>query len=412
MISHVQDRGALLYGARGVGLAALLLFGTAPACAPERDNPPPRKPTLHLLDWDGEALQRDNFHPHGILSEGAVPLPLNARIRLRYNGAHHVVHLTGLADDHTGEATSKRYYLDIHHTRPPLALHQNSPNILDFLLDSNPDWAHVRQSSLGPLAAPQLRFGVVPGSPTEYLLFRVVIRLDLNLLLLPVYTWNINGAVADLDKTVMRFLFDKAPETDPQGSLWAHQRVDEIWAQCNIQFRLIGHSNGPTLPDCWTHPIVSSQSALNSSCTTSNPACRADSETSQDFLNCTHQQENRCTLWELVKASHEQPGYSGPTLFKQGAINVYFARQLDLYEDTTLGIGCAGEYPMIVINDLWKDHSGLRVAHELGHVMGIDHHIPSTVMSDGDQRTDWVDDTTCLEVRRYIEEHHLFIPWN
>ena len=67
---------------------------------------------------------------------------------------------------------------------------------------------------------------------------------------------------------------------------------------------------------------------------------------------------------------------------------------------------------MLVINDLWRDYSGLRVAHELGHVMGIDHHTPNTLMADGDTRNDFIAYPTCMRVRRYIEEQLSFLPTN
>ncbi len=257
----------------------------------------------------------------------------------------------------------------------------------------------------------------LPGEGVE--IARTRITLDPRVLIVPVVVWNLGVSPRRLNRRAASLALDRAPTsqapaaTDPES--WLHQRVDEIWVRCGVQLRLQDYlepwpdptrgssvpTDSPVWPEasCWQHPVVSNQNPWNESCFTERPACAAAGPQTQDFWDCDAQEENRCTLAELVRHAQENPAYDGPPVYRPGALNVYFAPQLDLREDLTLGVGCAGERPLVVLNDLWSDASRLRLAHEIGHALGINRHIPGTVMGDPGQRTAEVSEAICETVR-------------
>jgi hypothetical protein len=259
-----------------------------------------------------------------------------------------------------------------------------------------------------------------PGLPVEAVeIARTRITLDPRVLIVPVVVWNLGVSSQRLNRYAASLALDRAPTSrapaasDPDS--WLHQRVDEIWAPCGVQLRLQDYlepwrdparesllpADAPRWPEtsCWKNPVVSNQTPWNESCFTERPACAAAGPQTQDFWDCDAQEQNRCTLAELVRHARENPAYDGPPVYRPGALNVYFAPQLDLREDLTLGVGCAGKRPLVVINDLWSDASRLRLAHEIGHALGINRHIPGTVMGDPGQRTAEVSEALCETVR-------------
>lgn len=238
------------------------------------------------------------------------------------------------------------------------------------------------------------------------------VQLHPETLIIPVVVWNLAGAVPDLDEVAARLMLDRgAGLTFPDGlSLvsWGRQRPDEVWASCNVQFRLVGYREQWIAGECWQRPPVSNQDPFFQKCVTNRPACTAGDPTVQNFADCNQQEVNRCTLRELLDWTQANPGYGGPALHASGAVNVYLAEGFHLWENMTAGIGCTGGVPFVALSNVFGDSSGLRLPHELGHVMGIVEHIPDTVMGDSNQRTTVVPDGVCTEVRAYVMQHY---PW-
>ena len=89
--------------------------------------------------------------------------------------------------------------------------------------------------------------------------------LDDETLVFPVYTWNFISeddglGVPDIDERAAKFLFDRASgnnrPADLEDNYWAHERPDQLWEQCGIQFRHMGHTE-VIVPDCWTNSVWS-----------------------------------------------------------------------------------------------------------------------------------------------------------
>ncbi|MFH2005810.1 MAG: hypothetical protein ABI333_04395 [bacterium] len=90
----------------------------------------------------------------------------------------------------------------------------------------------------------------------------LALQLDERVTVIPVYTWNLGGAAAGVDSGVMKMLFDKAPETILSQDVWSWGHVDEVWDQCLIQFRHMGHSDILAGYPCWIQPVVSNRSSM------------------------------------------------------------------------------------------------------------------------------------------------------
>ncbi len=255
-----------------------------------------------------------------------------------------------------------------------------------------------------------------PTNPTDrdlqHVLASAQVQLHPDTLIVPVVVWNLAGGVEGVDETVARLLVDRAestvfPATLGPGS-WARQRVDEVWAACHIQFRLVDYREQWLDGACWLRPPVSNQDPILQKCVTNRPACAPDDTATQDFGDCAQQEVNRCTLRELLDWSAVSPAYAGPDLYAPDAINVYFAPGFHLWENLTAGIGCRGEAPFVALSDVWPDPLGLRLAHELGHVMGILEHIDDTIMGDASLRSTAVTADLCDQTRAYLQDRY---PW-
>lgn len=51
----------------------------------------------------------------------------------------------------------------------------------------------------------------------------------------------------------------------------------------------------------------------------------------------------------------------------------------------------------------------LRVAHELGHVLGFDSHASGTVMGDAGDRTTFLSGVQCQRARSYVRDNYTFV---
>ena len=253
-----------------------------------------------------------------------------------------------------------------------------------------------------------------PEGGPERVVARTEVGMDPEARVIPVVTWNVGGGIPDLGAAQARYLFDRADDLHAPAwvgpTSWARQRVDAVWAPCGLQFRLVAHHDEGPAGECWRAPVVSNQSDLFQRCTTTRPQCWAGYPEVQDFTDCAAQHENGCSLLELVRVAAEDPGYAGPPVFQDGAINVYFFERFDLYENLTLAIGCTGQYPLIAMSAQWPDSPGLRLAHELGHVMGITDHTSGTIMGGETDRTDQVTGELCQQARAYVRDHYGFVP--
>ncbi len=238
------------------------------------------------------------------------------------------------------------------------------------------------------------------------------VQLHPDTLLVPVVVWNPGGAVAGLDEAMSRLMLNRGPTTPfPEGlslTSWARQRVDEVWAACNIQFRMVRYSEQWLDGGCWGKPPISNQDPFFQKCVTNRPACTAGDPVVQDFTDCAQQEVNRCTLRELLDWTMETPSYVGPALYEPDVVNVYLLSGFHLWENMTAGIGCRGDVPFVALSDVFPDGSGLRLAHEMGHIMGILEHTPDTVMGDTGQRTTAVTPALCDEARAYVVDRY---PW-
>ena len=245
---------------------------------------------------------------------------------------------------------------------------------------------------------------------TRWSLAETEVLLHPDTLIVPVAVWNLG--VATLNEPVARLIFDRAGSTRfptwVGSRSWARQRVDAVWQACHIQFRLVAYRDLWLEAPCWHRPVVSNQATFNQKCVTGRPACTPDRPETQDFLDCAQQEENRCTLLELVRWTLQSPGAGRPAVFEPEAINVYFAEGFHLWEDLTAGIGCRGDQPLVALSDVWSDFAGLRLAHELGHAMGISKHLSQTVMADARERTAVVTEEICAETRATLLELY---PW-
>lgn len=253
-----------------------------------------------------------------------------------------------------------------------------------------------------------------PSAPTgpHPVLTTTVVQLHPDTLLVPVVVWNPAGSVEGVDVTAARLMLDRAQETEfPEGldlESWARQRVDEVWAACHIQFRVVGYREQWIPGECWQRPPVSNQDPFFQKCVTNRPACAPDDPATQNFADCAQQEVNRCTLRELLDWAEVSPAYSGPELFVAEAVNVYITAGFHLWENMTAGIGCRGDVPFVALSDVWSDAPGLRLAHELGHVMGLLEHTSDTVMGDSSQRTTAVTPALCDQARAYVIDRY---PW-
>jgi hypothetical protein len=252
-----------------------------------------------------------------------------------------------------------------------------------------------------------------PHGQPERVVARTVVTLDPAVLVVPVVTWNVGGTRLDLGPEHAQYLLDRAEDTRlPDwiaGNSWARQAVDDVWSACRIQFRLVAHHDATLPGDCWRSLVISNQSSMIQRCSTLRPACTAGDPAVQDFTDCAQQEQNRCSLLDLVRVAAEDPGYTGPPVFQPDAVNVYFAEQFHLQEDLTMGIGCAGAYPLIALSDQWPDASRKRLAHELGHVMGISEHLAGTIMGDEDDRTGEVTVGICDRTRAFLRSRYGFV---
>ncbi|MFH2005483.1 MAG: hypothetical protein ABI333_02740 [bacterium] len=266
-----------------------------------------------------------------------------------------------------------------------------------------PGTGHVVQLALTDPTGPAGRHRVLTAAE---------VWLHPDTLIVPVVVWNLGGAVARVDEKTARLMLDRAEGTEFPAGLdllsWGRQRVDEVWAACHIQFRLVSYQEQWLAGECWQRPPVSNQDPFFQKCVTNRPACTAQDPATQDFGDCTQQEVNRCTLRELLDWSMVSPAYAGPDLYAPDAVNVYIAAGFHLWENLTAGIGCRGEVPFVALSDTWSDSSGLRLAHELGHVMGWVEHTPDTVMGDTSERNATVTADLCEQTRAYLMDHY---PW-
>lgn len=333
-------------------------------------------------------VDRDDFSPtghyldnDGVVRETSVPFIL--RDDLSWDAELSYLY-------HSGSARSYAFGLDS--TAPAIPLAPGIYHVVQLVLTDPTD-------PMGPASQGQV-------------LTSAVVQLHPDTLIVPVVVWNLSGGVEGVDEAAVRLMLDRADGTAfPEGldlESWARQRVDEVWAACNIQFRLVGYREQWLAGECWQLPPVSNQDPFFQKCVTNRPACAPDEPATQDFADCAQQEVNRCTLRELLDWSMVSPAYEGPDLYAPEAVNVYIAVGFHLWEDMTAGIGCRGDVPFVALSDVWADPSGLRLAHELGHVMGLLNHIPDTVMGDASRRNTAVPADFCVETRAYLLDRY---PW-
>jgi hypothetical protein len=354
-------------------------------------NPLPTK----FRDKGNQTLVRDNYLPEGWYLDSGNQLAVADGASFDFPGWYEPAELEYILD-YEG-ASYYAFYLDS--SRLPLAIDPGGVWSLWFGLngiDGPHSFRHVTETK---------------------------VALDPDVLLLPVVTWSF-GYVPDLGDEKMKYLFDRAPETAFPPTIatteWPRQRVDELWAQCKIQFRHVGHFNAPINSECWLDTHVGS-TGFQSCETGQRDVCKPNTPDTQDFFNCDQQWGNLCSLLEFVRYTEEQTDADGTIphkgeYFKSGAINVYFTPQFDLYDSLTLGVGCAHySYPMVILNDLWKGIANSSqdrrvLAHELGHVMGFGTHRVGTLMGGkASEQSDVITDEMCQTVRSYVLERYSFV---
>jgi hypothetical protein len=230
------------------------------------------------------------------------------------------------------------------------------------------------------------------------------VTLDPEVLVFPVYTWNFISedtglGVPDIDERVARYLFDRASGTqlpaDLEDNYWAHERPDQLWSQCGIQFRHMGHFE-VTVPDCWTNSVIV---AHEDRCSVAVDICRTDyGNVVQDFNDCDEQEVNECTLHQYLK-------FSGHKI--DDAINLYFVNSFHPFiTPSTVGVGCRYQqvayFNSAVRTGPAATNLGYTVAHELGHVLGNLGHIDQTVMASGTTgKADTLTEDQCEEARTH-----------
>jgi len=368
---------------RALHMPLLLVVLSGGAC----DDGPPRGPAVETGFAGGspQDVDRDDFFPSGhyLDTEGLVQdtsEPLILRDGLSWGAELRYLW-------HSETARSYAFRLDA--TAPALPLAPGIVHLVQLVLTDRSD----------------------PADPSR-MLTEAKVRLHPDTLLVPVVVWNLGGAVVGLDEAAARLMLDRAEGTGFPAELdlgsWARQRVDEVWAACHIQFRLVGYRQEWIDGECWQRPPVSNQDPFFQKCVTNRPACAPDDPATQDFGDCAQQEVNRCTLRELLDWSMVTPTYDGPDLWAPEAVNVYVAPGFHLWENMTAGIGCRGDVPFVALSDVWADNLGLRLAHELGHVMGVLTHTPDTVMGDASERNAVVTTDLCDSTRAYVLDRY---PW-
>jgi hypothetical protein len=363
-----------------------LLFGVGLAWGGCEDGPPQGVAVeTGFTGGSPQYVDRDDFGPMGhYLDTDGLVLDSSESLILRDNFSWDA-QLSYL--HHSGGARSYAFVLGS--TAPGVPLTPGTDHLLQLVLTDPMD----------------------PGGPGQ-VLTSAQVQLHPDTLIVPVVVWNLGGGVDGLDEEASRLMVDRAAATvfpaDLDSGSWARQRVDEVWATCHIQFRLVGYRDQWLAGECWQRPPVSNQDPILQKCVTNRPACAPDEPATQDFTDCAQQEVNRCTLRELLDWSMVSPGYLGPELYVPNAVNVYIAPGFHLWENLTAGIGCRGDVPFVALSDVWPDASGFRLAHELGHVMGVLEHIDDTIMGDASKRSVVVTAALCDQTRAYLRDRY---PW-
>ncbi len=229
------------------------------------------------------------------------------------------------------------------------------------------------------------------------------VQLDPDVIVLPVVTWNFisdeDDLGVDIDERAMKYAFDKAPGTElPQelevspgqfenyaDNYWANERVDQLFEPCKVQFRHVAHYE-VVVPWCKASSVMALDSGLGRCFNVPDDNCA-------DEASVACPQYNLCTVGTYI--SHMEHHV-------EGVLNVYFFRSFDpSNHPLDYGVNCMD---WVYINDGLRegsaqDQPGRRVAHEIGHALGLYHQAGTLMSWTVDTYTDVLTSQQCTTVR-------------